>query len=149
MNHNMQSDLQTLQWLKLNDNAIIPTKSYETDSGYDLYTLKETVIQPWGSAAIPTGVAANLPDHIDAQVRPRSGHTRRTPIRVQLGTIDNGYTGDITILVDNFSSQPLVIPENFKLAQYVLSYVVQVNTEVVEQLPTKDREGNGFGSTDV
>lgn len=86
---------------RLSDNAIIPTKAHSTDSGYDLYAAEDVIIDPGETAVIPTGIAIELPPGYEAQVRPRSGVTAKTKLRAQLGTIDNGYRGEIGVIVDN------------------------------------------------
>src|SRR5699024_2229420 len=79
---------------RLNGAAILPSKAHPTDSGYDLYASEDVIIEPGETAVVPTGIAVQLPEGYEAQVRPRSGVTAKTKLRVQLGTIDNGYTGE-------------------------------------------------------
>lgn len=101
---------------RLTDDAILPTKAHATDSGFDLYANEDVIIEPGETELIKTGIAVHLPDGYEAQVRPRSGVTSKTKLRVQLGTIDNEYTGDIGIIVENNSSVCCQdIPENFTL----------------------------------
>lgn len=86
---------------RLSAEAIIPTKANPTDSGFDLYASEDVIIEPGETKIIPTGIAVELPQGYEAQVRPRSGITAKTKLRVQLGTIDNGYRGEIGVIVDN------------------------------------------------
>src|SRR5690625_3792789 len=86
---------------RLNDSATIPTKAHPTDSGFDLYASEDVIIEPGETAVVPTGIAVKLPEGYEAQVRPRSGVTAKTKLRVQIGTIDNGYAGEIGVIVDN------------------------------------------------
>src|SRR5699024_3133473 len=86
---------------RLSDEATIPTKVHPTDSGFDLYASEDVIIEPGETAIVPTGIAVELPKGFEAQIRPRSGVTAKTKLRVQLGTIDNGYTGEIGVIVDN------------------------------------------------
>src|SRR5690625_4433665 len=86
---------------RLNDNAVIPTKAHPTDSGFDLYASEDVIIEPGKTVVVPTGIAVELPKGFEAQVRPRSGVTAKTKLRVHLGTIDNGYKGEIGVIVDN------------------------------------------------
>src|SRR5690606_1829899 len=88
---------------RLNDNAFIPSKVHQTDSGFDLYASEDVIIKPGETAVVPTGIAVQLPAGYEAQVRPRSGITAKTKLRVQLGTIDNGFTGVIGVIVDNIA----------------------------------------------
>src|SRR5699024_9627607 len=89
---------------RLSDEAIIPTKAHPTDSGFDLYASEDVIIEPGETVIVPTGIAVELPKGFEVQVRPRSGVTAKTKLRVQLGTIDNGYTGEIGVIVDNVNS---------------------------------------------
>src|SRR5690625_244334 len=88
---------------RLNENATIPTKAHATDSGFDLYASEDVIIEPGGTVVIPTGIAVELPPGYEATVRPRSGVTAKTKLRVQLGTIDQDYRGEIGVIVDNIS----------------------------------------------
>lgn len=88
---------------RLSDNAIIPKKAHASDSGFDLVASEDVVIEPGDTAVVPTGIAVQLPDGYEGQVRPRSGVTAKTKIRVNLGTIDNGYNGNIGVIVDNIN----------------------------------------------
>lgn len=86
---------------RLNEDAVIPTKAHATDSGFDLVASADVIIEPGETAVVPTGIAVQLPVGYEAAVRPRSGVTSKTKLRVQLGTIDNGYAGEIGVIVDN------------------------------------------------
>src|SRR5690625_3643992 len=86
---------------RLTDDAIIPTKANPNDSGFDLYASEDVIIEPGETKIIPTGIAVELPQGYEAQVRPRSGITAKTKLRVQLGTIDQDNRGEIGVIVDN------------------------------------------------
>src|SRR5690625_7635702 len=86
---------------RLTEDAILPVKAHPTDSGFDLFTSEFDYIKCGYTKVVKTGIAIKLPPGYEAQVRPRSGVTSKTKLRVQLGTIDNEYTGEIGIIVDN------------------------------------------------
>lgn len=88
---------------RLSDNAILPTKAHATDSGFDLFATTDVIIAPGETVVVPTDIAVQLPRGYEAQVRPRSGITSKTKLRVQLGTIDESYRGNIGIIVDNIT----------------------------------------------
>ena len=94
-------DTISIGFKRLNENATIPTKAHPTDSGFDLYAAEDVIIEPGETVIVPTGIAVELPKGYEAQVRPRSGITAKTKLRVQLGTIDQEYTGEIGVIVDN------------------------------------------------
>jgi len=112
---------------RLSSHAVIPTKAHETDSGFDLVASEDVIIEPGETKIIPTGIAVQLPNGFEAQVRPRSGVTAKTDLRVQLGTIDNGYTGDIGVIVDNISF-PLEISGYNYLAKLIDGTRVRIDT---------------------
>lgn len=96
---------------RLSDAATIPTKAHVTDSGFDLYASEDVIVEPGDTVVVKTGIAVKLPPGYEAQVRPRSGVTAKTKLRVQLGTIDNGYAGEIGVIVDNIYRLHPVIRE--------------------------------------
>ncbi len=132
---------------RLTDDAIIPTKAHATDSGFDLFANENVIVPPGVTRIIKTGIAIKLPPGYEAQVRPRSGVTSKTGLRVQLGTIDNSYTGEIGIIVDNVSDHLMSYPAGFKLAQLVIAPVPMVETYEIDELPVTNRGSNGFGSS--
>lgn len=137
---------------RLNENATIPTKAHATDSGFDLYASEDVIIAPGETAVVPTGIAVQLPEGMEAQVRPRSGVTSKTKLRIQLGTIDNGYSGEIGIIVDNTATgawASAYVDKGTKLAQLVVQYLPQVEAVEVTEITDTDRGGNGFGSSGV
>lgn len=106
---------------KLSEHATLPTKAHETDSGFDLYAAEDVIIQPGETAIVKTDIALVLPEQFEAQVRPRSGVTSKTGLRVQLGTIDNSYRGGIGIIVDNISM------DYMKTETYLTKFVKLIN----------------------
>lgn len=106
------------------EHAILPTKNHATDSGLDLYAAEDTMIYPGQTVVVPTDIGVVLPPGHEAQVRPRSGITSSTKLRVQLGTIDELYRGPIGIIVDNIapvSSVQYSYPSDL-LGDYVFDY---------------------------
>lgn len=117
----LNEDKVVIGFKRLSDDAILPTKAHPTDSGYDLYANEDVIIEPGDTAVVKTGIAIELPPGYEAQIRPRSGVTAKTKLRVQLGTIDNGYRGEIGIIVDN-----IAIPEMQLSTEYTdYTYVVK------------------------
>lgn len=137
-----------LKFKRLSNNAVLPTKAHAMDSGFDLYTAEEVTIKPNQTLVIPTGVAVLLPKGYEAQVRPRSGVTSKTKLRVQLGTIDNEYTGDIGIIVDNIGNKSIVVEKNTKLAQLVIQELPKFSkAEWTDEELQGARGDKGFGSS--
>ena len=161
---------------RLVPDAVLPVKAHPTDSGFDLFAAERVVIEPGETKIVKTGIAIELPNGHDAQVRPRSGVTSKTKLRVQVGTIDQGYAGEIGIMVDNISNAEVrnewrypklgidgkTIKDNYsassctylirkgdKLAQLVIAAVAHPTVVEVDVLNEGERGGNGFGSTGI
>ena len=138
--------MNTLKIKKLHPDATIPTRAHETDAGLDLYALEEVYFD-CETKLVKTGIAVDIPPGYEGQVRPRSGMTLKSEFRVQLGTIDSGYTGDVGVIVDS-SHHTGLINVGAKIAQLVISPVELPQVQVVEEFDTQsDRGENGFGST--
>jgi len=134
---------------KLNENAILPSKAHTTDSGWDLYSLETTTLAPNKVTVVKTGLAFQLPRNHELQVRPRSGVSTKTPFQVILGTVDQSYTGECSIMVYNTSNETIALNGGYKLAQAVLAPVVESTICVVTELTETVRGSKGFGSSGV
>ena len=136
---------------KLNETAIIPYYAHPTDAGLDLFSTVETTISPNTSSLIPTGIAIELPTGTEAQIRPRSGLALKHQITVlnSPGTIDEGYRGEVGVILINHGKSDFKVTSGMKIAQMVISPVLYVKVEEVEELSSSDRLTGGFGSTGV
>lgn len=72
----------------------LPKYAKPGDSGFDLVAAADTIIWPGETKVVPTGLAFEIPPGYELQIRPRSGMTRDTKLRVVLGTIDSGFRGE-------------------------------------------------------
>ena len=133
----------------LSEGAILPSRAHPTDSGLDLYTAEPIILQPNETKIVRTGVTFVIPEGYEIQVRPRSGVTSKTPLRVHFGTVDQSYTGDCSIIVTNTGTEALLLQSGHKLAQAVLCPVMILNPIVVTELPKTSRGAKGFGSSGV
>jgi dUTP pyrophosphatase len=93
---------------KLREDIPTPTYAHQHDSGFDLVAAEDVIIEPGETKIVPTGLAVSLPPGYEIQIRPRSGITAKTKLRVQLGTVDAGYTGEIGVIVDNISQKEII-----------------------------------------
>ena len=139
---------------KSNENTVDPNYAYDSDSGFDLYSTEEIVLTPFGRALVPTGIHFDVPERCEIQVRPKSGLAIKQGLTVlnTPGTVDQGYTGEIQVIVFNTNNYTVMIPKGMKVAQAVLCPVINgkyVRFESVESLDEKDRGDNGFGSTGI
>ncbi|PFA75857.1 dUTP diphosphatase [Bacillus cereus] len=133
----------------------LPKYAKPGDSGFDLVAAEDTIIWPGETKVVPTGLCFEIPPGYELQVRPRSGMTRNTKLRVVLGTVDSGYRGEVGVLVDN-NERPIslnmkahVIEKGTRIAQGVIAPVVTAHFVEVDELSESDRGTGGFGSTGV
>lgn len=128
--------------------------AYESDSGFDLYASEEVHLLPFGRALVPTGIRFNIPPFYEIQVRSKSGLAINRGLMVlnSPGTVDQGYTGEVKVIVFNASDLAQTIEKGTKIAQAVLSSCVpgkSVHLIKTENIKSKDRNNNGFGSTGI
>ena len=134
--------------------AVFPKYAYPSDSGFDLHSTQDLTIGPFGRILVPTGIKVSFPENHEIQVRPKSGLAIKQGLTVlnTPGTVDQGYTGEIQVIVFNTNNYTVMIPKGMKVAQAVLCPVINgkyVRFESVESLDEKDRGDNGFGSTGI
>jgi dUTP pyrophosphatase len=142
----------TIKYKSNNDKEL--KYNYLSDSGFDLYSNEEIIIPPFGRALIPTGVYFDLPQDFEIQVRSKSGLAINQGLMVlnSPGTVDEGYTGEIKVIIFNTNQSEFKIEKGMKIAQAVVSRCVTgrwVNLVEVNQINDKDRGENGFGSTGI
>ena len=143
-----------LPFKKLNPDAIVPTFAYSLDSGFDLYSIEEVGLLPFGRALVPTGLAFEVPDGTELQVRSKSGLAINQGLMVlnSPGTVDCGYLGEIKVIVMNMNNYAVTIEKHQKVAQGVLCPVFngkKVKLTEKDNLGKSDRGANGFGSTGI
>jgi dUTP pyrophosphatase len=143
---------KTLKIELLNSDAKFPEYAYPSDSGFDLYSTVEIILQPFGRALVPTGIKLSIPEEFEIQVRPKSGLAINQGLTVlnTPGTVDSGYNGEIKVIIFNTNNTSVTIPKGTKIAQAVLSPVVNgkyVDLVQVNKVSDGDRGDNGFGST--
>ncbi|GGP16279.1 dUTP diphosphatase [Oceanobacillus neutriphilus] len=96
---------------KMHPDAVLPKYAKKGDSGFDLVAVEDVVIEPGETKLVKTGLAFDIPEGFEIQVRPRSGITLKTKLRVQLGTIDSNYRGEIGVIVDNIYEDAGIVVE--------------------------------------
>ena len=136
---------------KLRDCARLPNYAHPGDAGLDLYSAIDGVIQPGERLLIPTGIAIQLPPQMEAQVRPRSGLALKNGITVinTPGTIDEGYRGEIGVVLITHGTEPFEVSVGSKIAQMVINRFETVIVEEADELTDTERGTGGYGSTGV
>jgi dUTP pyrophosphatase len=158
---------------RLHDAAVIPQYAREGDAGFDLVAVEDVIVEPGQTVKVPTGLAFELPPGTELQVRPRSGITLRTKLRVALGTCDSSYRGEVGVIVDNISrgseteyctrgidnsehptfesvkATTYFIRRGDRIAQAVIAPIEQAHFVEVDELGETERGANGYGSSGV
>ena len=145
---------KTIKVKKLHSDSVYPKYNYPTDSGFDLHSVEEIIIPPFGRALVPTGLSFQFEEGLEIQVRPKSGLAINQGLTVlnTPGTVDQGYSGEIKVIIFNTNNSTVTIPKGMKIGQAVLCPVLNgryVAFENVDELNETDRGNNGFGSTGI
>jgi len=135
----------------------LPLPTYQTASsaGLDLQAAiapqTTLVIEPGSRELVPTGLAIELPEGFEAQIRPRSGLALKKGVTLvnTPGTIDADYRGEIGVIIINHGAEPFEIVRGDRIAQMIVAPVVQARLVEVDDLSSSDRGAGGFGSTGV
>lgn len=143
---------KTLGYKKLSLDAVDPSYNFEKDSGFDLYSIEDVALGGMSRVMVSTGLAFNIPDGYEIQIRPKSGLAINYGLTVlnTPSTIDGGYVGEVKVILFNTSRESYQVKKGMKIAQAVLCPVQQgkyVNLENIDELPDTDRGSDGFGST--
>lgn len=141
-----------IRYKRLNSDAVPPQKMSSSSSGWDLCaTISEPIIlAPGARAAIPTGLALEIPSGYEGQIRPRSGLALDIGLGIlnSPGTIDADYRGEVKVILINLSSEAITINPLMRIAQLVICPVINdVCFQESEQLNESLRADGGFGHT--
>lgn len=143
--------MNTIRVKKLHPNAKLPTYGSLEAAGADLYAcLEEAVtIQPGEVFWVPTGIALEVPKGCAGLVYARSsmGAKRGLAPANKVGVIDSDYRGEIRVVLLNHSKLPQTLEPGERVAQFIITPVLQPAYEEVAELTDTDRGVGGFGST--
>ncbi|WP_348623039.1 dUTP diphosphatase [Paenibacillus peoriae] len=162
---------------RLHPDAVIPQYATSGAAAFDLVAVEDVIIAPGETALVPLGFAIELPIGLEMQIRPRSGVTAKTKLRVgnAPGTVDSDFRGEVKVIVDNTAQQEhsygytvntlngwevqteyrhdyntYIIRSGDRIAQGVIAPVLRVNLiETDEELSETERGAGGFGHTGV
>lgn len=138
-------------------NAKLPTYAHEDDGGADVYAIEDIIIQVGETVLIPTGLKMAIPKGWMVSVRPRSGLSLKTGLRIPNapGTIDANYLAEVGIIAFNTGHESIQINSGDRIAQFILERAYKAEftlTDDVTKHTTENRANaqgeQGFGSTD-
>lgn len=136
---------------KLNDKALTPEYQTAGAAAFDLHACLESSIKlkPLERTIIPTGIAVELPQGYELQIRARSGMSIKHGLTMVngIGTIDSDYRGEVGILVINLGQETYEIKDGERIAQGVVAKYEQVTFEERSELSVTERGAGGYGST--
>jgi len=136
---------------RLNSKVKLPEYKTNGSSGMDLMAFIDRPIKiaPNTLELVPTGLSIAIPEDLEIQIRPRSGLAVKSSIGIlnTPGTIDSDYRGELKIILFNHGKKDFIINNNDRVAQMVLTPVIKMQLEEVDQLPETIRGSAGFGST--
>lgn len=169
------SELSHLPIKRLTETAKMPTRGYDSDAGFDIYSDEDCFIELGTTKVISTGIALKIADKHYGQIASRSSISSKG-VEVGGGVIDSAYTGELKVILHNLTNnselrtvtktqhshyeytsiqntyEELVrgiwIKKGDKIAQLIIKPILTPTIYEVKELPTTDRANNGFGSTD-
>ncbi len=131
--------------------APLPERATSGAAGVDLRAALERplLVAPGERVSIPTGLALEIPEGYEGQVRPRSGLAFKRGLTVvnAPGTIDADYRGEVRILLVNLGSEPVEVAPGDRVAQLVIHRLPTVVLEEAAALRETPRGAGGFGHT--
>lgn len=149
---------------RLTETARLPEKAFPTEAGFDVFADEDVTIHNGETVAISTGIALEIPDGYYGRLKARSGLTLNSTLRVQEGTIDSSYRGEVKVIAETKAHEhctpefdygataiadDFVIKKGMKLAQLIIQPVPQFEIVEADELSESNRGENGFGSTGV
>ena len=140
-----------INFKKLNDLAITPTRGSEYAAGYDLYAAIDYTIevQPHATVKVGTGLAFELPENTFAAIFPRSGIASKRGLAPanKVGVCDADYRGEYMIMLHNHTNSVQTIEPGERIAQMILMPYIPMEFNEVDELSETVRGIGGFGST--
>ena len=135
----------------LREGAKLPTYGTAEAAGADLYACVSGTISiaPGETVFIPTGIALEVPKGCAGLVYARSGLACKRGLAPanKVGVIDSDYRGEITVVLHNHGSVSQTIENGERIAQLIITPVLQPAYEMADQLSDTERAAGGFGST--
>ena len=134
---------------KMNERAVIPTRSSKESAGFDLYCADESVItiKENETVKIHTGIQMEIPDGYVGLIFARSGLATKNGLRPAncVGVIDSDYRGEIIVALHNDSNIWQYVNPSDRVAQIVIIKYFAPSLLEVSELSSTERNDGGFG----
>jgi dUTP pyrophosphatase len=134
---------------RLTPSATLPRRAHPGDAGLDLCAAVDLDIPAGATRLVGTGLSLELPPGTEAQVRPRSGLALKHSVTVlnAPGTIDEGYRGEVSVILINHGPAVFTVKRGMRVAQLVVQPTLAVDVTDSAVLSDTSRGQGGFGST--
>lgn len=143
--------MESIRVKTLREGAKLPTYGSAEAAGADLYACIDlpVTIEPGTTAFIPTGIALEVPIHCAGLVYARSGMACKRGLAPanKVGVIDSDYRGEVMVALHNHGMSAQTVENGERIAQLVITPVLQPAYEASEELSDTVRNAGGFGST--
>lgn len=135
----------------IGENGKLPEKNKQFDSGYDLFSAEEGIVEPGQTKMFKTNIAIEMPLIYEAQIRARSGLAKKHGVQIanSPGTVDFGYRNNVGILLYNSSEENFRVKIGDRIAQLVPKPAPQPGIKLVKELSDTDRGLTGFGDSGI
>lgn len=139
----------TVNFKRIHPAAMLPAYARPGDAGMDVCACEAATLRPGERKLIRTGLVMELPQGTEAQMRPRSGLALKQGITLlnTPGTIDEGYRGEVGVILINLGHEPFDVQPGMRIAQMVIAPVLSVDVAEVTEVSDTHRGAGGFGST--
>ncbi len=150
---NAPGDIVRVRLTRLPHGESQPLPAYETAgaAGMDVRAAVAATVEiaPRAIERIPTGLAVEVPEGFEIQLRPRSGLAARHGVTLanSPATIDSDYRGEVFVALINHGAEPFRIEPGMRIAQLVLARTPRIEWDEAQALSETARGGGGFGHT--
>ncbi|MFH1409023.1 MAG: dUTP diphosphatase [Nanoarchaeota archaeon] len=132
---------------RLHDHAELPVRNHEGDAGLDLKACEDITINSGERTLVPTGIAIAVPKGHVGLVWDRSGLAVKHGMHCFAGVIDEGYRGEVKVVLQNHGNHPFKVEKGMRIAQLIIQPVLHLEPKEVDSLDETARAGKGFGSS--
>lgn len=152
----MSEENVVLKFWKEREDAVIPEIAYGNSSGaFDIRSCEEVIIPAHSRKTVPNGLRIMIPRGYYAVFHEKSGLYFKKKLNVFNGLVDFGYTGELSVMMENHSDEDIVIEKGqkyvqmqlFKIPEYEISEATNEEFESYKNDENNLRKDGGFGSS--
>jgi dUTP pyrophosphatase len=137
-----------IKFTKTNEDARIPTRNFDNDTGFDIYSVETIVIPARGSSVVDVGLSfAYITPGYWVKIEGRSGLGFKHGITPHPGIIDQGYRGTAGIKLYNNTDTEYTVKRGERIAQLIVYRNYFVEMSEAENVEESERGAKGFGSS--